>query len=390
MNTDTPSPAHDPRSLPGGLPAPRDDGACLHLPRTRLPSITLSATHGRPTDLADLCRAAPSNNGQPTRTPRGVVLFFYPRTGVPGQPPSLGFKGETWESIPGARGCTPQSCGFRDLHAEFSSLGVAVLGVSTNTTEHQREFKERNHVPFEFLSDHELKLTHALRLPTFEFPVESGGPTTLLNRMAWFVEPDADGTARIAKVWYPVFPPDQNASTVLNWLRKRAAVVVRPRTNADLGALRAQLTHHWGGTQIWSLGRAFDAERIASLVACIGPELVGIVTYDISPGGYQCEIVTLSSARPNTGAATLLLGAVEREARKSGCTRLFLTTTNDNADAIRFYQTRGWSLAALHKGNVDEARKRKPQIPLLGNHGIPVRDEVELELWIEEPVGSPR
>lgn len=385
MNSHTPNPAHDPRSLPNDLPVPRDDGACLHLPRARLPSIELPTSNGRVIDLANLSGGDPLNPRPRAGAPRGTVIFCYPRTGVPGQPPSLGFQDETWESIPGARGCTPQSCGFRDLHAEFTSLGVTVLGLSTNTTDHQREFKDRSQIPFEFLSDHELKLTHALRLPSFEFPVESGGPTTLLKRMAWYVEPDRDGAPRISKVWYPVFPPDKNAVTVLNWLRRRAEVVVGPRTDADLGYLRAQLTHHWGGTQIWSLGRAFDAERISSFVAKIGEERVGLVTYDIAPGGYQCEVVTLSSSRPNTGAATLLLEAVEREARYAGCTRLFLTTTNDNADAIRFYQTRGWRLAALHKGNVDEARKRKPQIPLLGNHGIPVRDEIELELWIEEP-----
>ncbi len=378
---------HDPCSLPADLPVPRDDGACVHLDRARLPAITLVATDGGTVDLADpatWARPAGSSSERTGTDAGGVVLFFYPRTGVPGQPPSLGFRGETWESIPGARGCTPQSCEFRDLHGEFLALGVRVFGVSTNTPEHQREFRDRNHVPYEFLSDCELKLTRALGLPTFEFPVESGGPTTLVKRMAWLVQDDGTGALRIRKIWYPVFPPDRNAATVLAWLRHRAAVRVRPRTGSDLEYLRSQLTHHWGGTQIWSLGQAFDGERIPSFVAWIGDERVGCVTYAIAPGGYQCEVVTLASSRPNTGAATLLLEAVERAARRAGCTRLFLTTTNDNADAVRFYQTRGWRLAALHRGNVDEARKHKPEIPLLGNHGIPVRDEIELELWLEE------
>lgn len=192
---------HDPTQLPPDLPVPTDDGACDHLRDARVPSVALPCTDGTPRDLASLC-------GAPT------VLFFYPRTGVPGQPPSLGFSGEEWDSIPGARGCTPQSCSFRDLHADFARLGVNVYGLSTNTLAHQREFKQRMHIPFELLSDSDLALTRSLKLPTFEFPVESGGPNTLIQRMAWF----CDG-GRIAKVWYPVFPPDRNAADVLAWLR---------------------------------------------------------------------------------------------------------------------------------------------------------------------------
>jgi len=379
-------PLHDPQILPTDLPVPRDDGACLHLLRMRPPSICLPATDGRSINLADLHSVTASGEGKESHHAAGTVLFFYPRTGLPGQPPSLGFQNETWESIPGARGCTPQSCGFRDLYAEFAALSINVFGVSTNTTDHQRTFQQRNHIPYEFLSDHELALTRTLCLPTFEFPVETGGPTTLLKRMAWFIQHDDIGgpelISRIIKVWYPIFPPDQNAAVVLAWVKRRAAVSIRQRTHDDLDFLRAQLTHHWGGTQIWSLGQAFDAERISSFIAHVGTERVGLITYAIAPGGYQCEVVTLASSRLNTGAATLLLEAVEREARRAGCTKLFLTTTNDNADAIRFYQTRGWRLAALHKGNVDEARKRKPHIPLIGNHGIAVRDELELELWL--------
>ena len=142
-----------------------------------------------------------------------AVLFFYPRTGEKGRS-----AGPEWDLIPGARGCTPQSCGFRDLHREFGALGVAVAGVSTQTSEYQREFVERNHVPFDLLSDADLRLTRALRLPTFEFPVPGGGPTTLIKRMAWYCE-----GGRIAHVWYPVFPPDKNAETVLAWLRQRAS-----------------------------------------------------------------------------------------------------------------------------------------------------------------------
>lgn len=359
-----------PYALPDGLPVPTDDGGAVHLRYAALPDLALPTTAGAALSLQrGLGRA---------------VLFFYPRTGVPGQPPNLGFHGEDWDSIPGARGCTPQSCGFRDLYGEFRALGVEVYGFSTNTTEHQREFKIRNRVPFEFLSDSGLQLTRTLRLPTFDFPVESGGPNTLIRRMAWYVEPDGAGVMRIAKVCYPVFPPDRNAAVVLDWLRRRAAAVVRPIDASDGAFLRAEMTRHWGSTQIWSLGRAFQADRLPGFVALINGERVGQVTYSIDPGGYQCEVVTLSVRREGQGIGSRLLEAAVNAARREGCIRAFLTTTNDNVRAIGFYQREGWRLAALHKGNVDEARRRVPSIPRVGPSGIPIRDEVELELWLEE------
>jgi len=189
-------PVRDVYTLPADLPVPVDDGAADHLRGAVVPALTLPATSGRLVDLAELAR-------------RPAVLFFYPRTGQPGKS-----AGREWDLIPGARGCTPQSCGFRDLHAEFQALGVTVAGVSTQTTAYQREFVERNHVPFDLLSDAELSLTRALRLPTFEFPVPGIGPATLIRRMAWYL----DG-GRLARVWYPVFPPNANAETVLAWLR---------------------------------------------------------------------------------------------------------------------------------------------------------------------------
>jgi len=187
-------------TLPPDLPVPADDGAADHLRGAAVPPLTLPATSGRLVELGELARGP-------------AVLFFYPRTGQQGKS-----AGRDWDLIPGARGCTPQSCGFRDLHAEFRGLGVAVAGVSTQTTEYQREFVERNHVPFDLLSDAELTLTHALKLPTFEFPVPGIGPATLIRRMAWYLE-----RGRIAHVWYPVFPPDKNAEVVLGWLRARPA-----------------------------------------------------------------------------------------------------------------------------------------------------------------------
>jgi peroxiredoxin len=195
----------DVHTLPPDLPVPVDDGAADHLRGAVVPSLALPSTGGGVVDLARRA-AAPA------------VLFFYPRTGGRGHG-----SGPDWDAIPGARGCTPQSCGFRDLHAEFRALGVTVAGVSTQTTAYQREFAERNHVPFELLSDAGLALTRVLRLPTFEWTAESwltagDGPTTLIKRMAWYV----DG-GRIRHVWYPVFPPDRNAATVLAWLGERRA-----------------------------------------------------------------------------------------------------------------------------------------------------------------------
>lgn len=194
------TPQHNPYQLPDNLPVPVDDGAAAHLTGQTLPDVELRATHGGTENLSRLLGRH--------------VLFFYPRTGVPGQPPNPGFHGEDWDDIPGARGCTPQNCAFRDDHAAFVALGVTVWGLSTQDTAHQLEFRQRNHVPFHSLSDVDLKLVNALRLPTFDFPVESGGPNTLIKRMGWYVE-----DAVIRHVWYPVFPPHQHANNVLTWLR---------------------------------------------------------------------------------------------------------------------------------------------------------------------------
>jgi peroxiredoxin len=190
-------------------PIPSDDGACDHLPGSRVPPVRLASTAGRWVDVAEIAA-------------RPTVFFFYPRTGEPDRP-----AGPDWDAIPGARGCTPQCCGFRDLHGEFAALGVGIYGVSTQESAYQRAFVERNHVPFEMLSDRELALTRALGLPTFEYPVERGGPTTLIKRMAWFVD-----RGRVERIWYPVFPPDRNAKTVLDWLQERARLVTPDRAKA--------------------------------------------------------------------------------------------------------------------------------------------------------------
>lgn len=184
-------------TLPEGLPVPTDDGACDHLRGLNLPSIALHSTDGHLIDLASL----------PGRT----VVYVYPRTGRPDHAGSA-----AWDAIPGARGCTPQSCGFRDHYAELRSLGAsAVFGLSTQTVSYQREAAERLHLPFPLLSDGDLALTHALRLPTFEFEPYGSESSTHLTRMALVIR---DG--RIEKVFYPVFPPDRNAEDVIAWLKE--------------------------------------------------------------------------------------------------------------------------------------------------------------------------
>lgn len=179
--------------LPTTLPVPQDDGACDHLWQCSIPAVTLLATSGREVNLKEEAKL-------PT------VFFFYPRTGRPDEPIPAG-----WDDTPGARGCTPQSCGFRDLQSAFKNLGFQVFGVSTQPRPFQQEFVSRMHIPFEVLSDSDFKLTRALNLPTFVF-----GAETLLKRMAWVVE---HGT--ICKVFYPVFPPGENAQTVLQWIASR-------------------------------------------------------------------------------------------------------------------------------------------------------------------------
>jgi len=182
---------HNPNILPLNIPAPQDDGAADHLTGKTLPDLALRATSGGPVNLSKLAGR--------------IVLYIYPRTGVPGVdlPPG-------WNDIPGARGCTPQSCAFRDHHAELKTLGVAQLfGLSTQDTAYQQEAATRLHLPFAILSDEKLAFTKALRLPTFTV-----AGMTLLKRMALVID-----NGKIVKVFYPVFPPDKNAEEVVAWIQ---------------------------------------------------------------------------------------------------------------------------------------------------------------------------
>lgn len=180
--------------LPENLPVPEDDGAADHLDGLPVPELDLPSTLGGRLDLADAARDC-------------LVAYVYPRTGTPGEPLPDG-----WDDIPGARGCTPQSCAYRDALAELSALGADIVGVSAQSSAEQREFAAREHIPFALLSDPELQLAAALRLPTFA--VDS---MTLYKRLTFVAE-----AGRIVKVFYPVFPPDRDAAAVLSWLRSRA------------------------------------------------------------------------------------------------------------------------------------------------------------------------
>jgi peroxiredoxin len=221
---------HNPLTLPTDLPVPQDDGAAAHLTGARWPDLALTTTDGAAMNVSKL-------KGR-------TVVYAYPRTGLPGQALPTG-----WDDIPGARGCTPQSCAFRDHFGELRELGVAqVFGLSTQDNAYQREVAERLHLPFAILSGADLALTRALSLPTFAVdgarsakvdtgfaserapniskdafssrePVstslENATTMTLLKRMALIVD---DGT--ITQVFYPVFLPDRNARDVIDWLRR--------------------------------------------------------------------------------------------------------------------------------------------------------------------------
>jgi peroxiredoxin len=174
------------------IPAPVDDGAAAHLAGMKIPPVALSATDGTSVTLASL--------------PGRVVLFAYPRTGEPGKISLV----DGWDMIPGARGCTPQTCAFRDLFKDLKEAGAQhVFGISTQDTAYQREMVKRLHVPFQVLSDSALAMTRALKLPSMDV-----AGRTLIKRLALIID-----DATVTHVFYPVFPPDRNAGDVLAWLQ---------------------------------------------------------------------------------------------------------------------------------------------------------------------------
>ena len=181
--------------LPADLPVPEDDGACAHLEAMMVPAISLDSTSGSLVNLAE--------------TRGRTVVYCYPRMGQPDQPVT-----KNWDAIPGARGCTPQSCSFRDHYQELTAAGAFhVFGLSAQDTDYQRKAVERLHLPFSLLSDLELHFADALKLPTFRFD-----SMTLIKRLTLIID---DGC--ITKVFYPVFPPDKSAEQTLQWLIENPA-----------------------------------------------------------------------------------------------------------------------------------------------------------------------
>ncbi len=184
-------------SLPADLPVPEDDGAADHLPGSAIPRLALPATSGGEVDLAELATGL-------------LVAYVYPRTGVPGEPLPAG-----WDDIPGARGCTPQNCSYRDSLAAFETHGARLVGISAQSVAEQAEFAAREHIPYPLLADPGLGLVTTLRLPTFQVDI-GGAVSTLYKRLTFVAE-----AGRIVKAFYPVFPPDPDAANVLAWLAAR-------------------------------------------------------------------------------------------------------------------------------------------------------------------------
>jgi peroxiredoxin len=180
--------------LPANLPVPEDDGACDHLRGQRFPDLALLSTSGDPVNLR--------------QHPGLVVLYAYPLTGRPGVALPAG-----WDEIPGARGCTPESCAFRDFHGEIRQLGAEVFGLSTQSTDYQREVRQRLHLPFDLLSDETFAFTDALALPTFTV-----ASMRLLKRVTLI-----SSCGVVERVFYPIFPPDRHPNDVVAYLKTRHA-----------------------------------------------------------------------------------------------------------------------------------------------------------------------
>ena len=187
-------------SIPDDLPAPIDDGAADHLRGMPLPSVALAATTGQAVDVS-------------AQASDWVVLFVYPMTGQPDLELPAG-----WNEIPGARGCTPQACAFRDRHATLVGLGATTFGLSVQAPDYQREMAERLGLTFPVLSDCELELGDALQLPTFTVAMPGGADAVLYRRLTLIAR-----QGEIEHVMYPVFPPNENAGEVEGWLRAQAA-----------------------------------------------------------------------------------------------------------------------------------------------------------------------
>lgn len=313
---------NDPRfDLPPGLPTPTDDGGASHLPGVALAKIELPSTHGGVIDLSRLDRA---------------VVFTYPRTGEPDKPVPPG-----WDDVPGARGCTPQACGYRDLAADFDELGVRVYAMSTQTTAYQREFMLRTRFPFPILSDHVLACVRAMRLATFEWEVAPGVRVELIKRMAWYIERGV-----IRHVWYPVFPPDRNASDVLAWLRERAPrrdniEILTDLSRMDLGAIHSMIAKTYWSTDIRRdvFEKACAASVVVAAVDRASGKTVGFarVVTDKATFAWLCDVV-VDDAQQGRGVAKRMLATLDRMPELATLRRWVLATR----DAQSLYEQFGY------------------------------------------------
>ena len=159
-------------------------------------------------------------------------------------------------------------------------------------------------------------------------------------------------------------------------------VIIQPITDQDRAWVRQFAIVHWGANIVAGHGITYELDKQPGFIATKNGERVGLITYHIE--GSECEIVSIDSLHEGQSIGTKLIEAVKQVALQAGCTRLWLITTNDNLHALRFYQKRGFMLVAVHRNAVEQLRKLKPEIPLYGNDGIPIRDEIELEMLLNQ------
>jgi peroxiredoxin/GNAT superfamily N-acetyltransferase len=326
-------------TLPPDLPVPVDDGGAHHLPGLPIPPLGLPSTAGRTVRLDEQETSEAEKSAV-------TVVYVYPRTGRPDEdaPPGL-------DAIPGARGCTPQSCAYRDHHAEIRQLGGRVFGLSTQATAYQREMAERLHLPYEVLSDERLELTRALGLPTFQYR-----DWTLNRRCTLLLE-----RGRIADVFYPVFPPDADASRVLGWLRTRRDYRVRPAVVSDLPhlpAIEEAAARVFEPLALQVLGEAGDGVSPAAFAAAQEAGLlwvaatpegtpVGFALVELrEPGAAHLRELDVLPEHGRRGAGRRLVREVQSWARQRGFSSVTLTTFRDVPWNAPWYQRLGFRVLA--------------------------------------------
>ena len=316
--------------LPDNLPIPLDDKLVDHLQGLKIPPVDLRSTSGAVINLEEAANDP-------------MVLFIYPRAGSPISPNK---NVEAWDLLPGARGCTPQTCGYRDLHQEFLALGVQVFGLSIQSPEIQQEFAHRMQIPFQILSDENYKFTDALKLPTFEFEGER-----LIKRMAFFIT-----ESRIQKIFYPVFPPDQNASDVLQWLtdetRPFKFLHIRPIDSTDfaqwLPLWEAYNSFYKRTVPLEISAKTWErflnpSEPMFALVAESKGQIVGFVHYlfhrNTATEHDVCYLQDLFTAEPARaqGVGKALINAVYEKAKNKGSDRVYWQTHKSNEIAKALY-----------------------------------------------------